>query len=119
MNIKNKHKPAIILTLVSLLALMALMFPYANEQTTGLVSGTQYLRTVPYPKLYEQSVQTPYSYVTTKNPCKAVQCGRPIAEAHPVLDIYNKPLTDEYGRVWCKCDGQAELYYRIETTRKY
>ena len=85
-----------------------------------MISGTQYLRTVPYPKLYEQSVQTPYSYVTTNNPCKPVKCGaRPVARAHPVLDIYNKPLKDEYGRVWCKCDGTAELYYKVETTRKY
>lgn len=118
----NEYKKAItVLALVSTLALMALVFPFPinNDDTTGMVSGTQRLRTVPYPRLYEESKDTPYTYVQTKNPCKAVQCSRPVADAHPVLDIYGKPLTDEYGRVWCKCDGLAELYYRVETTRKY
>lgn len=121
---QNEHNKAItVLALVSTLALMALIFPFPTNtddaDTTGMLSGTQFLRKTPYPKLYEQSTDAPYTYVETNNPCKPVHCSRPVAEAHPVLDVYGKPLTDEYGNVWCKCDGLAELYYRVSTTRKY
>ena len=118
----SEHKNAItVLALVSALALMALIFPFGrqDDSVTGMLGGGQMLRTTPYSPLYEQSRETPYTFVKTNNPCKAVQCGRPVAPAHPVLNVYGEPLTDEYGRVWCKCDGTAELYYRVETERKY
>ncbi len=115
----NEHKKAtIVLALVSTLALMALIFPFTNDTTAG-VASTQYMRSTPYAKLYEQSQDSPYGVVQTNNPCKPVHCNRPVAEAHPIIDIYGKILTDEYGNVWCKCDGLAELYYRVSPTRKY
>lgn len=117
---KEHHKAIIVVTLVSVLALMALIFPFSNQNSaTGMLGGGQMLRTVPYSRMYEQSQDTPHTYVRTRDPCKVVQCGRPVAAAHAVLDIYNKPTTDEYGNIWCKCDGQAELYYRVSTLRKY
>lgn len=122
---KNEsHKKATTaFVLVSILALMALLFPFANnnddESTTGMISSMQKIRSVPYAKLYEQSTDSPYTIVETNNPCKPVHCSRPVAEAHPVLDKNGKPQTDEYGNVWCKCDGLAELYYRVSTERKY
>jgi len=114
----NNNKEITVLTLVTLLALLALLFPFTNNGT-GLVSAGQKYRTTQYPPLYEQQPQNTYDLVTTNDPCKAVQCSRPVADAHPVLDNYGKILTDEYGNVWCKCDGLAELYYRVSTVRKY
>jgi len=114
------NKSLTVFALVSLLGAMALAFPFTKQQSaTGLLGGGQMLRSVPYPALYQEQVQQKHDIVRTHNPCKAVQCSRPIADAHPVLDEEEKILTDEYGNVWCKCDGQAELYYRVSPKRKY
>lgn len=130
----SKHKKEItVFVLVSLLGLMALVFPFAKEaqsepgseghrkgeSVTGLLGGGQMLRTVPYQPLYKEQTQQENEVVRTHNPCKAVQCSRPIADAHPILDDNENILTDDNGNVWCKCDGQAELYYRVSPSRKY
>ena len=121
MSKQQNHKKALrVFALVSLLGLLALVFPFATRETaTGLVSSNQHLRSIPYPPLYEQQQPSPYGIITTNDPCKAVQCGTSKHQAHPLLNNYGTILKDEYGNVWCKCDGQAELYYRISPTRKY
>jgi len=117
MKAHEQKKAIIVLAAVSTLAIFALIFPYTKEDSTGMLSATQKIYSQQV--LYENSKPNTYKTVETKNPCKAVHCNRPVAEAHPVLDNYGKQLTDEQGNVWCKCDGLAELYYRVSPTRKY
>ncbi|MBI4141395.1 hypothetical protein HY484_00550 [Candidatus Woesearchaeota archaeon] len=114
------NKAVTAFALISLLGAMALVFPFAKEESvTGSLGGGQLLRSVPYQPLYKEQVQQKHDLIRTHNPCKAVQCSRPIADAHPVIGDDGNVLTDEYGNVWCKCDGLAELYYRVSPERKY
>ncbi len=90
----------IVISIVSLVAVVALVLLYKGSVTGNVASIQQYYgRAMPHT-------------VVTDEPCKPVQCGSPTRQAY-------EAGIDEWGNVLCKCPGHAETFYAVNPVRKY
>ena len=95
-----KHAPTLFVGLISLVAFIGLSFLY-QDGVTGNIASTQQIYGKPIPHT-----------VTTKEPCRLVECGSATRIAYPAGE-------DEWGHVLCKCPGHKEIFYAISKIREY